>query len=290
MHVPVLLKEVIEYLNPVPGKNFIDATVGGGGHTREILRRTEPTGEVLGLDASPEAIINLKEQFKGSGAEGRLILVNDNFSHLKEIVEKNNFPPVNGVLFDLGLSSDLLASSGRGFSFMGHEFLDMRYDPHQSLTAARIISTYDRDDLEKLFRDYGGEKFAGRIAQAIIKERRNQEITMTTQLVGIVRKALGRRFHVKSLARIFQALRMAVNYETENLLLGLHDALDILIPGGRIVVLSYHSGEDRIVKEFFKNEQKIKIINKKTIKPSQEEIKSNSRARSAKMRVGEKIL
>ena len=289
MHIPVLLKEVIEYFNPSPGKNFIDATVGGGGHAKEILKKTFPDGKLLGLDASPEAIEDIKAQTKESDLK-RLILINDNFSHLKEIVQENNFQPVNGVLFDLGLSSNLLASSGRGFSFMAHEFLDMRYNPQgQSLTADKIINNYDKNDLEMFFRDYGGERFAGRIAQAIVKERKNGKITMTSQLVMIIRKALGRRFHVKSLARVFQALRIKVNYEMENIQLGFNDAVDILTSGGRIIVLTYHSGEDQIVKNLFKQEPRIKIINKKTIKPSQEEIKNNIRARSAKMRVGEKI-
>ncbi len=290
MHIPVLLKEVIEYLNPGPGKNFIDATVGGGGHSLEILEKTGPEGKILGIDASPEAINDLKHRIKELNIKERLILINDNFSHLKEIVKKNNFQPVDGILFDLGLSSNLLESSGRGFSFMAHEILDMRYNPRtQALTADKIINTYTKDDLEKFFRDYGGEKFAGRIAQTIVRERRNEEITMTSQLVRVIRKSLGRRFHVKSLARVFQALRIKINHEMENLQLGLNEALDVLTPRGRIAVLSYHSGEDRIVKMFFKQESRIKIINKKTIKPSQEEIENNSRARSAKLRVGEKI-
>lgn len=289
MHIPVLLKQVVEYLNPGPGKNFIDATVGGGGHSFEILKRTEPGGRVLGIDANPEAINDLGRKSKDINLTERFILVNDNFSCLKEIVKKNGFPAADGVLFDLGLSSDLLESSGRGFSFMAHEKLDMRYNPHQSLTADKIINTYDKDDLEKFFREDGGERFAGRIAQAVVRERKNEEIILTSQLVRVIRKALGRHFHIKSLARIFQALRIRVNHEMENLQLGLNSALDVLKPGGRIVVLSYHSGEDRMVKNFFKQESRIKIINKKTIKPFQEEIKNNSRARSAKMRVGEKI-
>ncbi len=290
MHVPVLLKEVLNYLNPQSGENFIDATAGCGGHSLEILKKTEPNGKILGIDASQEAIENLKNRVRELNLEKRFILVCDNFSHLKEIIERNEFYPVHGVLFDLGLSTDLLESSGRGFSFMKHEILDMRYNPRtQNLTAGKIVNQYPEEDLKIFFKDYGGERFAGRIAQAVVKERKNEEIIMTSQLVKIVRKTLGRRFHVKSLARIFQALRIKVNYEMENLHLGLDSALDVLTPHGKIVVLSYHSGEDRIVKRFFKQEPRIKIITKKTIKPTLEEIEENFRARSAKLRVGEKI-
>ena len=290
MHVPVLLNKVIEYLNPQPNQNFIDCTIGGGGHSLAILEKTSPQGKILGIDLSKEAIEGLKSEIRNPKSENRLVLVNDNFANLKKIIEKYNFYPVHGILLDLGLSSDLLEQSGRGFSFRRDEVLDMRFDPEgDSLTAEEIINHYHEGNLIKIFKEFGEEKFSKRIAAAIVNVRRNQKIRTTNELVDLIKKALGKYFHVKSLARVFQALRIAVNGELENLQKVLGQSIDVLSPQGRLVMISYHSLEDRIVKNFFRKENRLKIITKKPIRPSEQEIKINYRSRSAKMRVAEKL-
>ena len=290
MHIPVLLNQVLNYLDPQPGKNFIDATIGGGGHTWAILKKTSPHGQVLGIDNNPKAIEDLKPRIQELNLQKRLILVCDNFTHLKEIVKKNKFSPVNGILFDLGLSSDLIEKSKRGISFMRQEILDMRFNPQaQDLTAAKILNQFSKQELERIFKQYGGERFSQRIAEMVVEERKKQRIIMTDQLVRIIKKSLRKHFHIKSLARVFQSLRIVVNNELENLEKGLMASLEILSPQARIVVLSYHSLEDKIVKDFFKKQLGLKILTKKPLRPSQEEIKENSRARSAKLRASEKI-
>ena len=290
MHIPVLLNQVLDYFNPSFGKNYIDATIGGGGHTFPILKRTEPDGQVLGIDNSPLAIESLKSKVEELNLQKRLILVCDNFSHIKEIVKKNNFSPIHGILLDLGLSTDLIETSKGGFTFMKQEILDMRFNPQiQDLTATMILNQYSKEDLREIFKEYGGERFSHQIANMIVTERKQEKIIMTDQLVDIIKKSLGRYFHIKSLARVFQALRIEVNDELEVLKKGLKDCLNILAPQGRIIVLSYHSGEDRIVKNFFKQTENLKILTKKPIIPDKQEIEKNSRSRSAKLRVSEKI-
>ncbi|MFA5051156.1 MAG: 16S rRNA (cytosine(1402)-N(4))-methyltransferase RsmH [Patescibacteria group bacterium] len=287
-HTPVLLNEVIAYLNPQKNQNFIDCTVGGGGHALKILSLTKPNGKLLGLDLSQEAILKLQQI-----EEQRLILVCDNFVHLKTIVEQYNFGPINGILMDLGLSSDLLETSKRGFSFAKDEPLDMRFSPTtQDFTAQMIIRQYSKDKLTEIFRKFGEEKFARQIAEAIVNIRKKENITSTLQLAGLIETTLGRRFHIKSLARVFQALRIEVNNELEILEQTLNQGMEILNPGGRLVVISFHSLEDRIVKLFFKKFKKegiAEIITKKPLIPTDEEIRINSRSRSAKLRVAEKI-
>ncbi len=285
MHIPVLLKETLEYLNPQKGKNFIDATVGEGGHSFAILEKIRPDGKILGIEADPKAKQILEEKIKERGLENNFILINNNFAHLKKIVQENNFFPIDGVLFDLGLSSNLIEESGRGFSFMRQEILDMRFNPlQQDLTAAQILSQYSSDELRDIFKNYGGERFSGRIAKMIIHKRKKEKILFTDQLVKIIKESLGGHYHIKSLARVFQSLRIVVNQELENFKTALHDSLDILNPGGIIVVLSYHSEEDRIVKRFFKEEKDLTIITKKPVIPCLNEIKRNRRSRSAKLR------
>lgn len=290
MHIPVLLNEVLDCLKLEPGKNFIDCTIGGGGHALEILKKTSPNGKILGIDYNPEAIESLRSRVYGLRLSQRVILVCDNFSNLKEIIKKNNFSPVNGILLDLGLSSDLIEKSRRGFSFMRSEVLDMRFNPKgQDLTAAEIINQYSEQELEKIFKEYGGERFSRRVAKAVAQTRKKQTIMTTAQLVKIIKKSLGRHFHVKSLARIFQSLRIVVNNELESLRSGILAGVDVLSPRGRIAVISYQSLEDRIVKNFFKKEERLKILFKKPVSPSKIEIEKNPRSRSAKLRVGERL-
>ncbi|MGB9680859.1 MAG: 16S rRNA (cytosine(1402)-N(4))-methyltransferase RsmH [Minisyncoccia bacterium] len=291
IHQPVLLNEVIQYFNPQSNQNFIDCTIGGGGHAFQILSLTNPEGKLMGIDWSKEAIEELKEESQKLKINNRLILVNDNFINLKKIVKEKKFYPLHGILFDLGLSSDLLEKSGRGFSFQKDEILDMRLNPEkQILTAEKILNQASEKNLIDIFKNFGEERFAKLITKKIIWFRKKEKIQSTFQLVNLIKIALGRKFQKKSLSRIFQALRIAVNNELKNLEQVLPQAVEILETGGRLIIISYHSLEDRIVKNFFKNNLQLKILTKKPIRPSQEEIRNNPRARSAKLRAAEKII
>jgi len=286
MHIPVLQKEVIKYLDPKPNENFIDATIGGGGHALEILQRIAPRGRLLGIDWTQEAIRNFKKTLQ-------LILVCDNFAHLSEIVKQQKFGKVKGILLDLGYSSWHLEESGRGFSFQKREALDMRYDTQNQLTAEKIVNFWSKFEIEKVLREYGEEKFAQNIAQRIVEERKSRAIQTTNHLVEIISKALPGRYLRKPLhfaTKTFQALRIAVNDELNNIEKVLPQALEVLEPGGRICVISFHSLEDRIVKNFFKNNiLKINLLTKKPVVPTRQEIIINHRSRSAKLRAAIKI-
>lgn len=286
MHIPVLQKEVLKYLDPKPNENFIDATIGQAGHTLAILKKNWPEGKVLGIEIDPQ----LYEKLQKAKIENRLILVNDSYTNLKKIVKSYNFKRVSGILFDLGLSSWHLEESKRGFSFLRPEILDMRYNLKLQLTAQKIVNYSSLFDLEKILKEYGEEKYAKRISKEILKERKIKPIKTTFQLVEIIKKAVPRRYLHQKLhfaTKTFQALRIAVNDELNNLKKALPQAWEVLRPKGRLVVISFHSLEDRIVKNFFKNlakEGKLQILTKKPIRPSQEEIKLNPRSRSAKLR------
>ena len=292
MHTPVLLKEVIEYLNPQPNENFIDATIGEGGHTKAILEKNKPAGKVLGIEVDPMLYQTAKNQMQD---RERLILVNDSYVNLEKIVKEKQFQPVNGILFDLGMCSWQIDESKRGFSYLKDEPLDMRFSPKSTLTAAEIVNFWKIEDLERILRDYGEEKYARRIALAIKEDRRKKRIVGTQELVEILKKALPKNYdnyRLHPAVRTFQALRIAVNNELENLKMGLILASEILAPQGKIVVISFHSLEDRIVKFFFRDNAKqntLKILTKKPITSSQEEIKNNIRSRSAKLRAALKI-
>ena len=283
-HVPVLLDKVIECLSPKPGENFVDCTIGQAGHAFAILERIQPRGKVLGIDADSEAMKRIKSR------EG-LILAHGNFKDLKEIVQKKNFKPINGILFDLGLSSWQIEESGRGFSFKKDEPLDMNLS-ETGPTAKEIISNSSQEELVKIFQQYGEEKYSRRIAQAI---KKTPGLIQTT---GHLREIIERSAHYSKtrrgsvnrvLARIFQALRIVVNNELENLKQGLEQATEILEPGGRLVVISFHSLEDRITKNFFRENKSLKTLFKKPIMAIEEEIKKNPRSRSAKLRAGIKF-
>ncbi len=296
IHIPVLKKEVLNYLNPKENENFIDATIGEMGHSLGILERNKPNGKVLGIELDPEIIERDKEIIKEKRLERRIILVNDSYVHLKEIVERNNFQSVKGILFDLGISSWHLEQSERGFSFKNNEFLDMRFNPQENrVKAEEIINEWTEEELEKIFREYGEEKFSKRIAKKICQIRQKERIKTTLQLVEVVRKAIPvpfRRQKIHFATRVFQALRIAVNQELKNLEDVLPQALSVLEKGGKIVIISFHSLEDRIVKNFFKNKAKkglLEILTNKPITASLEEIQINPRARSAKLRAAVKI-
>jgi len=285
MHIPVLQKEAIQYLDPQPNDNFIDATIGGGGHTAEILQKIAPKGKVLGIDWTQEAIRGIKKN-------SNLVLVCDNFANLAEIVKQQKFTKIKGVLMDLGYSSWHLEESGRGFSFQKKEPLDMRYNVQNQLTAEKIVNFWSKFEIERILEEYGEERFAQNIAEQIIEERKIKPIQTTNHLVEVVRKAVPRGYlnqRIHFATKTFQALRIAVNDELNNIQKALPQALQVLEPGGRLVVISFHSLEDRIVKNFFKNNLSISLLTKKPVIPTRQEIIINPRSRSAKLRAAIKI-
>ena len=284
MHIPVLQKEVVKYLDPKTNENFIDCTVGEAGHSLAILELNGPKGKVLGIDRDKNQILKLKKI-------ERLVLINDNFSNLKEIVEKEKFHSVSGILFDLGMASSHLEESGRGFSFLKKEPLDMRYNLENPLTAEKILNYWSELDIEKILEEYGEEKFSSQIAKEVIRQRKVRPISNTFQLVDILKTAIPYKYQHQRIhfaTRTFQALRIAVNDELEHFKKALPQATEILNKGGRLAVISFHSLEDRIVKFFFKEKLltgELKILTKKPIGPGEQEIKINPRSRSGKLRV-----
>lgn len=315
-HIPVLLDEVIKLLEPKPNQNFIDCTIGGGGHAEEILKRTAPDGKLIGIDLDEKALAIAHERL--AKYKDRVVLVHDNFSKLKQIThELTKLHQIDGILFDLGLSSFLLQDQSRGFSFQIDGPLDMRFDKSNTLTAKEILNNWPKQNIARVLWEYGQEKFSKRIAQKIINIRKKQKFIKTGQLVEAVllvyreqlktKQKIPRITHIHPATQTFQALRIAVNDELNILKNALPPALEILKPIGRLAIISFHSGEDRIVKEFFRNEAKdclcppsfpvcqcghkarLKILTKKPIQPSWEEIQKNLRARSARLRVAEKI-
>ncbi|MFA5742725.1 MAG: 16S rRNA (cytosine(1402)-N(4))-methyltransferase RsmH [Candidatus Paceibacterota bacterium] len=292
MHIPVLEKEILEALDPQPNENFIDATIGQAGHSLKILEKNGPNGKLLGIDQTPEQIEITREKTKNF--ENRIILECGNFSNLKEIAEKNNFGPANGILFDLGFSSWHVDESGKGFTFQKDEPLLMNYG-QEGLTAEQIVNQWSEEDLEMVLSQYGQERFSRQIARQIVEKRRIKAITTTFQLIEAIQKAMPRRYQngkIHFATRTFQGLRIATNQELEILKKALPQAIEMLAPGGRLAIISFHSLEDRIVKIFLKEEAlktKIKILTKKPIVPGLAEIRENPRSRSAKLRAARKI-
>jgi len=302
-HTPVLLSEALRSLAVQPGGRYIDCTLGGAGHAAAILDHGSPGGQLLGIDADPNAIEIAKKRLQYY--KDSILLVNDNFVNLQSICIKYDFFPVHGILFDLGLSSLQLNGNGRGFSFQHEAPLDMRLNPNQKITAADIINTTSEARLAHLIKTYGEEGHSRRIAQHIIKER---PIETTRQLALLIEKAIGRRGKIHPATKTFQALRIAVNHELEHLEAALRQAVDLLGYDGRLVVISYHSLEDRIVKQFMQREARscicppgtpictcghtprLKLINKKVITPTTTEVRINPRSRSAKLRAAERII
>lgn len=294
-HIPVLTNQVLALLDPHPDKIFIDCTLGFGGHTEALLAHMHGKGAVYGIDVDDRNLEKAKERLKNLK---NVHFIRDNFENLEEqglsILEKEGH--IDGILFDLGLSSLHIEEPERGFSFQGEGPLDMRFDTRQGVTAADIINTYSFEELLSIFRTYGEEKFSYRIAKSIVEYRKNKQFTTTSQLADFINDVVsqGKYFYHKThpATRIFQALRIAANREIEALEKGLNAAVNVLSKGGRLVVISYHSIEDRLVKNAFRNykaQGKLKILTKKPIKPQEEEIAANRRSRSARLRAGEKI-
>ncbi|HXZ94854.1 MAG TPA: 16S rRNA (cytosine(1402)-N(4))-methyltransferase RsmH [Dehalococcoidia bacterium] len=303
VHVPALLDEVIAGLQPRRGGYFIDCTVGLGGHATAILERISPTGRLLGIDADPEAIKVSQDKLRDYGEA--VTLVNDNFANLEAICERYHFHPVDGILFDLGVSSLQLDTAERGFSFHLDAPLNMRFDPGQGLTASDIVNSFSEQELSRLIERYGEERHSRRIARHIIQ---NRPIATTVELARLVEQVLGgKRTKIHPATRTFMALRIAVNSELQNLEQALNQTPNLLRPGGRLTVISYHSLEDRIVKQFMRyaasscicppgtvicrcgHVPTLKLISRKVIKPTSLEIESNPRSRSAKLRIAERL-
>jgi len=303
-HVPVLVEETIKALAVRPGGRYIDCTLGGGGHAAAILDRSSPGGKLLGIDVDPEAIEIARTRLEAY--RDSTLLINQNFADLQAICIKYDFFPVHGILFDLGLSSLQLDSNVRGFSFQRDGPLDMRLSPSQEVTAADIINTSSEAELAHLIRTYGEEAHSHQIARHIVKER---PIQTTLQLARTIERAVrGRRGRIHPATKTFQALRIAVNRELEHLESALKQAVNLLGFEGRLVVISYHSLEDRIVKQFVRQESSdcicppdtpicvcghtpsLRLVNKRVITPSPIEVQLNPRSRSAKLRAAERII
>ncbi|MDP2951071.1 MAG: 16S rRNA (cytosine(1402)-N(4))-methyltransferase RsmH [bacterium] len=297
MHISVLKEEVVEALNPKPGERFIDATLGFAGHSKAILEAIERQGgggEVLGIERDEQVYQLTQQALKREKVSG-LTAVCCSYSHLKEIALLKGFNKVNGILFDLGFSSWHIDCSGKGFTFQKDEPLDIRYSSNDLLTAEIIVNTYSEKDLIKLLKKNSQEKFAKKIVKAIILKRETEPIKTTFQLVEAIQQAMSDVKRLKSkinpATRTFQALRIEVNQEFAILKEGLKQAVEVLGPKGKLVIITFHSGEERIVKNFLKEKEKekvLKIITKNPILPKKVEKNFNPRARSAKLWVAEK--
>lgn len=298
-HIPVLLNEAIEALRVEPGGQYIDCTAGEGGHAVAIL---EKGGQLLGIDIDPQAIEVARARLLPYAKMA--ILINENFENLDQICSSLGFHPVHGILFDLGMSSFQLSDTRRGFSFQYDAPLDMRFSPTQELTAATIVNAFPEQELASIIERYGEERRSTEIARSIVQ---NRPLSTTRQLAALVARAVGKRGKIHPATKTFQALRIAVNQELERLKAALKQAVKILEVGGRLVVISFHSLEDRLVKEFMRRESQdclcppqtpvcvcghqatLKLITKRVVTPSPTEVLANPRSRSAKMRVAERI-
>ncbi len=294
IHQPVLLKEVLKIFDPSPGETYIDATINGGGHAEAILQKIGPEGKLLGIDWD----CGLLKELRTKNLELRnknIKLICDNYVNVKSNSRKYHLGEIAGILFDLGFSSYHLEESRRGFSFLKAEPLDMRYNPDGDLTAEKIINTWAEKAIADLLWQCGEERFARRIARGIVRARAQGPIRTTVELNAVISRSVPRAFlggRLHPATRTYQALRMTVNQELENLERVLPEATDIIKKKGKLIVISFHSLEDRIVKKFFRQKERegiLEIITPKPISPGLEEINNNPRARSAKLRAAIKI-
>lgn len=307
-HRPVMAKEVLDILRCRPGGLYVDGTLGGGGHALEILKASAPGGRLIGLDRDADAI-----EAAGKALfpyNGRITLVRENFKNIREALNGLGVLSVDGVVLDLGVSSYQFEEPERGFSFRASARLDMRMDRRQKKTAHELVNTLDEAELARIFREYGEERFSSRIARAIVRARRSRPVETTGELKELILSAVPKKFHGASVhpaTRVFQALRIAVNDELENLKDGLSRGFEVLSKGGRMCVISFHSLEDRIVKDKFRELStgcvcppripvcvcgrvpEAGLLTKKALTPSKEEIEDNPRSRSAKLRAVEKL-
>lgn len=308
-HVPILLDECIENLNIRPGRIYVDCTVGGAGHSREIVKKIED-GKLICFDQDETALNVAKKRLEDYS--DKVVFIKDNFKNIKKDLQNIGIEKVDGILMDIGVSSYQIDEDKRGFSYMHDAQLDMRMDQSNPISAKDIVNTYSKEDLENIIFKYSDEKWAKRIAEFICKEREIKPIETTFELVDVIEKAIPKKVRMNqkghSSKKTFQAIRIEVNKELDVLEKAVGDCIDLLNLGGRICIITFHSLEDKICKEIFKDRQRgcicppeipvcvcnhkpeIKILTRKPIEPSKEELKQNSRARSAKLRVAEKII
>ncbi len=290
LHVPVLLDEVLDYLQPHGSGIYVDGNLGLGGHAGAILEKGGPQCRLVGFDWDEEAQKRAQQNLAPYGDQ--VIFVRNNFANLKDELTKREINKVDGVLLDLGLSSLHLDESGRGFSFRHEEPLDMRMDNRQQTTAADILASASEEELADIFYLYGEERQARPIARAITEQRIKKPLATTKELAELVEKAIPRRFHPKKIhvaTKVFQGIRIAVNGELDNLVTVLKDGAEMLKPGGRFCVISFHSLEDRLVKRAFRGNPRLQILTSKPVVAGKEEVERNPRSRSAKLRVAEVV-
>jgi 16S rRNA (cytosine1402-N4)-methyltransferase len=308
VHTPVMPREVVEWLAPRAGGRYVDGTLGGAGHSALLLEASAPSGRVLAIDADTQALERAQSRLTAAVATGRLILRQGNFARMAELAREADFTPVDGVLLDLGLSSDQLADRARGFSFAVDAPLDMRFDTSRGVSAADLLNTLRERELADLIYHYGEERRSRQIARRIVAAREQAPITRTSELARLTSVGVqGRPGGISPATRTFQALRIAVNDELGSLEAALPAALEILRPGGHLAVISFHSLEDRIVKRYFQAEEKgcacppelpecvcgrvprLRILTRHPLVPREDEQATNPRARSAKLRVAERL-
>lgn len=286
IHRPVLLDEVLEWLDPKPGMTVLDATVGAGGHAAEIAERVGPAGHVVGLDRDPTMLEHAREATSGRP----VTLVRSAYDRIAAVLDGLGLDRVDGIVADLGFASDQMDTADRGFSFQREGPLDMRYDPSQPLTAAEVVNRYDPSALADAFRELGGEPRARVIAERIAEARRESPIETTGRLARLVREVYGaRRQKTDPATRVFQALRLLVNEELAILDRLLEAAPDRLRPGGRFVVISFHSLEDERVKSCFRDDERLRVVTKKPVVAGDREVRRNPRSRSAKLRAADRV-
>ena len=286
IHVPVCLDEIVEWLAPQPGGIFADGTLGGGGHTRALAERVGPEGLIIAMDRDPKALDAAEVSLAGMPVN----LVHSNYCDLPEILEQMEIEAVDGILLDLGLSSDQLEDRTRGFSFSTEGPLDLRFDPTRGKSAAQLVNRLSAEHLADLIYQYGEERYSRRIARKIVERRRSKPIETSQELAELVRRCIPRRGpqRIDPATRTFQALRIAVNEELKSLEIALRRMPDCLRPGGRLAIISFHSLEDRPVKEAFRNDERLNVLTNRPIRPSDDEVTRNPRARSAKLRIAER--
>lgn len=287
-HIPALLQPVIDSLQVSPGKRYIDATLGGGGHTREIIKRG---GIVLGIDQDSDALSYVQENFKFEILNLKLKTAQGNFRNIHTIAKENKFEAVSGILYDLGVSSNQLDVSGRGFTLRLDEPLDMRMNKNSTLTAYEVVNTYSEEELTEIFLKYGEEEKAGKVAERIRETRKNKKIETTKELVAVIEEVIKRQGMMHPATKIFQAIRIEVNEELISIKEGLLGGINLLMENGRLCVISFHSLEDRIIKQQFDKWETRgmgRILTNKPLIANEEELAKNMRARSAKLRVFEK--
>jgi len=282
----VLLRETVDILDPKPNEVFVDGTCGSGGHAEAILERTKGTCFVIGIDKDPEAIERTKQRL--ARFAGNVTLVHGGYENLRALVAQTGRVNVNGVLLDLGFSLEQISDPQRGFSFLEDGPLDMRYDPTMSVTAARVINTATAREIEEIFETYGEIRHARKIARAMVERRKHRPFVTTHDLAEFICAFIPRRGNIHPATLFFQALRIYVNNEMDSLARGLEGACETLAPKGKLAVISFHSLEDRMVKHFLRNRNDMLPLMKKPVVPSREELLTNPRARSAKLRAGEK--